>query len=114
MTYCASSTQPYFGNVPIPMSIDTTLRVCVPSSVIIQLIGEQSILLNLQTNMYYGLDPIGTRMIQVLNEVLIVGHAAEILLSEFEVSQDILQHDIAQLVQDLLEQGLLRELTNSP
>ena len=95
------------------MTIDTSLQVRIPNSVIIQMLEGKSILLNLQTNTYYGLNLVGTRMIQTLDKVDSIERAAFILVDEFDVIQETLTHDMVQLIQQLLRQGLL-EVNGSP
>ena len=92
------------------MTINSSSQFCIPEFVILQLLGEESILLNLKTNVYYGLDPVGTRMVQTLEQVSTITQALPILLSEFDVTSAILSEDMTHLTQQLLEHGLLQEI----
>jgi hypothetical protein len=82
--------------------------VSVPSGVFRQeLPGDESVALNLQTEEYYGLDPIATRMWLALEECRSVDGAYEQLLGEYEVEPATLRDHLIGFVDQLVERGLL-------
>ncbi len=89
------------------MSVSFEDRVTVPADVLMREIGGEAVILNLDSEQYYGLDEVGTRMWTVLTESESVGAAYEVLLAEYEVEPDELRADLARLVGELVEQGLL-------
>ena len=48
------------------MTISFSDRVTVPDDVLISQLQEETVILNLDSERYYGLDSIGTRMLAVL------------------------------------------------
>ena len=82
-------------------------KVSVPPYVLARELDGESILLNLDSGVYYGLDEVGTRMWTVLTESESIGVAYETLLAEYAVEPDELRADLTRLVGELLEQGLL-------
>lgn len=88
--------------------ISMTDRVTVPADVLMREIGGEAVILNLDSEQYYGLDEVGTRMWTLLSESDSIGAAYEALLAEFEVAPEVLQADLERLVRELAEQGLLR------
>ena len=48
------------------MTISFTDRVVVPDGVLISQLQEESVILNLDSERYYGLDDVGTRFLTVL------------------------------------------------
>jgi hypothetical protein len=82
-------------------------RVSVPADVLVNVVGEESVLLNLKTERYYGLDGVGTRMWSVLTTSPSVQAAFEKLMEEYEVEAGRLREDLQALIAQLSEQGLL-------
>ena len=89
----------------MPLSIDQ--RLVVPPDVLINVVDGQSVLLNLKTERYFGLDEVGTAMWRALTTSPSVQAACEALLAEYEVAPERLRQDILDLAAKLLEQGLL-------
>ena len=77
-----------------------------PEALFQELEGE-TVLLNLQSERYYGLDDVGTRMWQLLAENGNVAAAFAQLLKEYDVDAARLEADLAVLIGRLAEAGLL-------
>jgi hypothetical protein len=77
-----------------------------PDTLVEELAGE-AVLLNLASERYFGLDEVGTRMWQALTTADNVQAAHDALLSEYDVSPDVLRQDLLDLVQQLVEHGLV-------
>src|SRR5215469_9148511 len=82
-------------------------RALVPSHVLIRFLGEQSVLVNLNTQRYFALDADGTRMWQLVTAASSIEDAYLQLLDEFEKNPQILRLNLSQLLQHLLENGLI-------
>jgi len=93
--------------VQILMSISFTERLILPEDVLISDIEGESVLLNVNSERYFGLDEVGTRMLSVLTASNSIQTAYEALLEEYEVEDEKLRHDLADLVDRLVDQGLL-------
>lgn len=89
------------------MSIRLTSRASVPSDVLIQELQGESVLLNLRTGRYFGLDQVGTRMWMALTTAESLQAACDSLLSEYEVEGERLQQDLRHLVEELVGHGLV-------
>jgi len=89
------------------MSVSFTDRIRVPKDVLISRLQEESVLLNLDNESYYGLDDVGTRMLSVLNSSDSVQSAWLQLIDEYDVDREVLRDDLVSLVERLLEQGLV-------
>lgn len=77
------------------------------TSTLFQKLDREAVLLNLHTEQYFGLDPVGTRMWQVLAETNSLDKTVQTVLGEFEVDEARLRQDLAELVAKLVEKGLL-------
>jgi hypothetical protein len=65
------------------------------------------VLLNIKTQTYFGLDPVGARMWAVLNDSETIQAALDSLLTEYDVDESQLRKDLEAFVEQLLEQGLI-------
>ena len=89
------------------MAISFSDRVRVPDDVLISNLQEESVILNLDSERYYGLDDVGTRFLSVLNTSDSIEAAYEVLRDEYEVDAHSLRQDLLELVEDLVKQGIL-------
>ena len=89
------------------MPVSFADRVKVPEAVLISNLQEESVILNLDSERYYGLDNVGTRMYTVLTTSESIEAAYELLLEEYNVDKEVLRADLVTLIDTLLEQGLV-------
>lgn len=80
--------------------------------VLSQALAGEMVLLNLATGAYFGLDPVGTRIWQLIQEHSHLQHVLALLLEEFDVEEECCRTDLLQLVSTLCSHGLL-ELTTT-
>jgi len=79
----------------------------IPKDVMVRDVAGETVLLNLSTGTYFGLDQVGTRMWNVLQEAGSIQKAYDILFSEYEVDPETLLKDLKKLVEELVGHGLL-------
>jgi hypothetical protein len=85
-----------------------TDRVVVPAHVMMRYLDNESVFLNLDTERYFGLDQVGTRMWKVITTFPSIEAAYQQLLSEFDVEPETLRSDLVDLLEKLLENNLLQ------
>ncbi|MGK7927184.1 MAG: PqqD family protein [Spirulina sp.] len=85
-----------------------TQKVSLAEDVLIQDLAGESVLLNLESEEYFGLDEVGTRMLAVLNESESIQAAYRVLLAEYEVDGIQLKQDLLELIEQLSEHGLVK------
>jgi Coenzyme PQQ synthesis protein D (PqqD) len=83
-------------------------RVVVPAHVLIRHLDGESVLLNLETEKYFGLDAMGTRIWEVVTQSASIEAAYATLVQEFEVEPEVLRANLAELIGRLTENGLLK------
>jgi hypothetical protein len=88
--------------------IDPTRRATVPDRVLVRVLGEESVLLNLESESYFGLDAVGTRMWNAISSAPNLLAALDELAGEYEVERDDLRRDLSSLVRELADAGLVR------
>ena len=89
----------------MPVVIESKVRV--PPDVLMQEIDGESVLLDLRTETYFGLDEVGTLLFRTLKEQGTLAAAVGAGLAAFEVEREELTRDLLALVEDLVAQGLL-------
>jgi hypothetical protein len=94
------------------MFISFSDRVQVPDDVLISRLQEESVILNLDSERYYGLDDVGTRMLSVLTTSDSIEAAYETLLKEYDIDSQVLREDLLELIENLSKQGLIRISVN--
>jgi len=75
--------------------------------VLVRFMDRESVLLNLETERYFGLDETGTRMWQVATSAPNVEAALLQLQDEYDAQPEILQSNLTELLGRLVENGLL-------
>jgi len=76
----------------------------------VRFLDRESVLLNLETEQYFGLDETGTRMWQLVTVSPNIDAAYEELLAEFDVEPELLRSNLTELLGQLVENGLLQVL----
>jgi hypothetical protein len=89
------------------MSISFSDRVRVAPDVLFRMVSDEAILVNLNTEVYLGLNTVGARMWDVLNSANSIEAAYETLLGEYEVEPQQLRADLEELLGQLLGQKLI-------
>jgi Coenzyme PQQ synthesis protein D (PqqD) len=85
-------------------------RATAPVHVLIRFLDRESVLLNLETEQYFGLDETGTRMWQLVTGSPSIDVAYQELLAEFDVEPELLRSNLTELLSRLVESGLLQLL----
>ncbi len=87
--------------------MDLETRLTVPPQVMSRLVGEETVLLDLSSGVYFGLDGVGKRIWESVSDNKSLSEAAAIIISEFEVEEAQAQADVLEFAGDLVERGLL-------
>jgi hypothetical protein len=70
-------------------------------------VDGESVLLDLEEGVYYGLNPVGARIWEEVQEPRLVSDIAEAVTSEYDVERERCLDDILALCADLLENDLI-------
>lgn len=93
-------------------------RAIVPPHVLVRHLDGESVLLNLESERYFGLDGTGTRMLTLVTSMPSVGIAYEKLLEEFDVEPALLREHLNEFLTSLVDNGLLSlhpaDVANTP
>ncbi len=88
-----------------PISFDH--KVSVPSHVATRDLDGELVVLNFDSETYFGLDAIGARMWEVLSTSPTIEAGVQALLGEFDVDDARLRNDVATLLQRMVDGGLV-------
>jgi hypothetical protein len=83
-------------------------KLTVPDDILIQDMQGESVLLNLDNSYYDGLDKMGTQMWRTLSGSESIQKAYDDLLARYDVEAGVLRRDLFELVQKLMDNGLLK------
>jgi hypothetical protein len=84
---------------------DTTFQI--PASVVAQEVEGETVILDLGSGHYFGLDVVGTRIWQLLGEGRSRETLVRTMIAEFDVDEERLRRDLEALLADLLARGLV-------
>lgn len=85
------------------------LRVRVPEQVLMRQVGEEMVMLDLERENYYGLDPVGARLMQIAESGATLEQVSERLLEEFDVERGQVEADVRRIAAELMANGLLEQ-----
>jgi hypothetical protein len=82
-------------------------KVKFPEEVLARQVGEEAVMLDLARGTYFGLDPVGARIWQLLGQGKTLAEVCDAMVDEYDVSREVIERDVAKLVQELVDRGLV-------
>lgn len=70
-------------------------------------LNGEAVILNLQSGVYFGLNPVGKRIWELLQTPIAVKEIYRVLLEEYEVEPERCETDLLALLQELVDRGLV-------
>lgn len=86
------------------------MKILISDEVLTQNLDGEIVLLDLQSEQYFGLDDVGSAMWNALAQTGSVEAAFQQLQSTYDIEPDRLHQDLLSLVGQLRENGLLKEV----
>lgn len=87
--------------------ISNQQNITLAPDVLVQELSGESVLLNLNSEEYFGLDEVGSRMLSVLTGSASIQEASDRLLEEYEVEPEKLHQDLMELIEKMVDRGLV-------
>jgi sorbitol-specific phosphotransferase system component IIA len=84
-----------------------TQTIAVKGDVLVQDLGGELVLLNLENEEYFGLDDVGSAMWSALKELGSLQLAYNRLLEKYEVEPEVLERDFLELVEQWVQHDLV-------
>ncbi len=90
-------------------------RVRMSEGVVSELLDSETVMLDLNRGVYYGLDPVGTKTWELMREqpCLPLHKILDSLLDEYDVHENQCTHDLLNLVSVMREKGLVEVCSGS-
>ena len=89
------------------MNLDA--RLTIPTQVMSRLVGEETVVLDLASGHYFGLDAVGQLIWESVSEGKCLADAVDAIVTEYEVDETQAEADVLQFASELVERGLLAE-----
>jgi Coenzyme PQQ synthesis protein D (PqqD) len=87
-----------------------TDKIKIPAQVMTRQVGEETVILDLVGGSYFGLDPVGARIWQLMADGKTLAEVCEAMLNLYEVSREDIERDVLGLARDLSEKRLISPL----
>lgn len=82
-------------------------RVRIPHGVVYRSFVKETVILNLESGKYHGVNPTGGRMLEALERSASISAAASALAQEYDKPLSEIQSDLFEFCQSLAERGLI-------
>ena len=86
---------------------DTTSVIEVASDQTSSAVGEEVVVLNLKRGVYFGLDRVGARVWELVQQPRTFGELVNTVVDEFEVSASACESDLRSFLLEMAEAGLV-------
>ena len=94
-----------------PAAMAMSSRVTIRPDVLARNVGDETVILDLGSGTYFGLDPVGARIWSLLDngsgEGRSLNDVRDAMLAEFDVSREVLERDLVRLAESLRAQKLI-------
>ncbi len=87
------------------VSLTSTARIS--DDVVFRELEGEAVLLNMQSGTYFGLDAVGTRIWQLIEQYGTLSSVRDEIVREFDVDRDAASRDLLDLVGELAARGLV-------
>jgi len=87
--------------------MDLETRLSIPPQVMSRLVGDETVLLDLASGVYFGLDGVGKRIWESVADGGSLSQVVDVIVAEYEVDEAQAEQDVLAFASDLLERGLL-------
>lgn len=83
-------------------------KVIFAESVFAQLVDDEMVLLDMESENYFGLDEVGTSIWNAMQENETLEEVFSVLLEQYDVGEEMLKNDLLNFVTKLVDNGLAK------
>ena len=87
--------------------INPGTRLSIPTSVVSRLVDDETVILDLESGMYFGLDGTGQRIWESVGEGKSLDEISAVLTDEYQVDSEQAKADVLAFATELVDRGLL-------
>ena len=88
-----------------PLSLQTT--VMVSSQQVSCPLGDEAAILNMKNSVYYGMNPVGATVWNLLKQPKTVAEIRDAIVAEYEVEETRCEQDLLSLLEEMRSEGLI-------
>ena len=88
--------------------MDLNKKVTFADTVFAQEVDGEMVLLDMESENYFGLDEVGTSIWQAMQENADLSEVFKSLLGQYDVGEEVLENDLKVFVEKLQESGLVK------
>ena len=92
----------------MPETFSLSSKIRVPEDILCRQFDGESVLLNIQTGVYFGLDPMGTSIWSLLQKKKKLGEIFDSILKEYDVEEKPCRDDLFKFVSLLSKNELIK------
>lgn len=89
------------------LNLSSTVIISTAPDQIASELGGEAVILNLASGMYYGLNEVGARVWELIQQPCTFGSILHSLLEEYDVQPDICEQDLTKILMDMKEACLI-------
>lgn len=90
----------------IELTLDSTVQIA--NEVVSCDLVDEAAILNMKDGVYYGLNPVGACIWNLIQKPMKVSDILDTLLDEYDVERDVCQADLMELLEQLLDKELVK------
>jgi len=90
------------------MQMELGQKVIFTESVFAQLVDDEMVLLDMESENYFGLDEVGTSIWNAMQENETLEEVFTVLLEQYDVGEEMLKNDLLNFVTKLVDNGLAK------
>ncbi len=87
-------------------------KITFADTVFAQEVDGEMVLLDIESENYFGLDEVGTAIWQAMQEYGTLQEVFNAMLEQYDVEEEVLERDLSDFVEKLLESGLVEVKEN--
>ena len=87
-------------------------KITIAETVFAQEVDGEMVLLDMESENYFGLDEVGTEIWQAMQEYGNLQEVLNALLEQYDVDAEVLENDLEEFVGKLVESGLVEVIPN--
>jgi Coenzyme PQQ synthesis protein D (PqqD) len=92
---------------PDAVPLTPTTEVLVPEHIVFRSFAQETVMLNLRTGTYHGLNTTAGAMLEALQENPVIAHAAARVAERYGQDPAVVEADLSELCAGLIERDLL-------
>ena len=98
------------GSAPTEMDVSLSVHSIVSATreQVSCALGDEAAILNLKNTVYYGLNPVGARVWNLLQQPIAIGHLRDVLVEEYDVEATRCESDLLELLEKMRSEGLIQ------